>query len=673
MWNEPDTMSTIKNRQSPEAHEGKSAPSAPFGRRVIVGLAGALFEAYYRMRLGFSVKPTQKLLGRGDIRSRLVRALDYLSGISEEGEPAFNRKADLSDQLAKRREQIRTKWTVYYSARPVSSDHHEELTRWDLLGVYPDVSFISLFDLSRHFDCFSDAIQKEYHRGRASGTLTAIEGKEGKSFFALLKRVCELQLEWATKLFLLPASPPTKTGMYDDLFGFSGQLLSGLVLISEFIDFSSPDATLHPNYNIRFKESFIRHFEGLCTSGATFADLFFLHGAVCRFWSIKIGMRDRDGLLLSFETKSKCSAFLKLLKDKSVCDVVLVALQHNPISNLLLGPLLSDTGLVQQADGDPTARFDKIFESALSDETLFWLANYASSLLTSPYGNIRHDRHGTKAMGCSIESKEDAPRLGAKLSELKSYIRRSLFCRRILKVASLINPPKEGKEDELTEPPRPFLQSFYKLLLGEWLQERDRKVFPPHPLPPLNHPLIPIRVRIAHFSKDEKESASHNEILSSLGKGESFGDLAIKHSDEYLVRASKGDRGWIKRGELPASLERALFSFPADAEPFYTKADGKYQYFLIHERENSSRESLLERIALWAQVDKALRDATTALFAPLHSLMSDPRAHNLAYFEDLSGLYREAQFCLQLIAGADKPFHSIQGNFYHVDDIARNP
>jgi len=67
---------------------------------------------------------------------------------------------------------------------------------------------------------------------------------------------------------------------------------------------------------------------------------------------------------------------------------------------------------------------------------------------------------------------------------------------------------------------------------------------------------MPKQVHAAHILVKREDQA--NDILSRVKAGESFSDLAEKHS-ECPSKRSGGDLGWFGRGQMVKEFEEAAF------------------------------------------------------------------------------------------------------------------
>ena len=83
-------------------------------------------------------------------------------------------------------------------------------------------------------------------------------------------------------------------------------------------------------------------------------------------------------------------------------------------------------------------------------------------------------------------------------------------------------------------------------------------------------PTLPLKAKLRHClikvkpSEDAKRSSILflNELKERIENGESFSDLAEKHSEDPGSKGNGGKLGWVKRGSLVKSFETAAFTSP---------------------------------------------------------------------------------------------------------------
>ncbi len=83
-------------------------------------------------------------------------------------------------------------------------------------------------------------------------------------------------------------------------------------------------------------------------------------------------------------------------------------------------------------------------------------------------------------------------------------------------------------------------------------------------------PSLPLKAKIRHClikvkpSKDAKKSSVSflNDLKGRIEKGESFSNLAEKHSEDPGSKNNGGTLGWVKRGSLVKSFETTAFTSP---------------------------------------------------------------------------------------------------------------
>ncbi len=85
-------------------------------------------------------------------------------------------------------------------------------------------------------------------------------------------------------------------------------------------------------------------------------------------------------------------------------------------------------------------------------------------------------------------------------------------------------------------------------------------------------PTIPLKAKIRHclIKVKPNETAKKSSFLflkdlkTKIKEGESFSDLAEKHSEDPGSKNNGGDLGWVKRGSLVKSFETAAFTSPVN-------------------------------------------------------------------------------------------------------------
>ena len=83
-------------------------------------------------------------------------------------------------------------------------------------------------------------------------------------------------------------------------------------------------------------------------------------------------------------------------------------------------------------------------------------------------------------------------------------------------------------------------------------------------------PIIPLKAKIRHclIKVKPSETAKKSSVLflkdikTKIKSGDSFSDLAKKHSEDPGSKSNGGNLGWVKRGSLVKSFETAAFTSP---------------------------------------------------------------------------------------------------------------
>lgn len=637
---ENDLSKDFSNTSIVTSIEPVETPEDPFTQNGKVEklyfITDKLVDIFYFCKGAFfSSKKEHKLESHGfpGVRSKILNALQFLEcGCSTNIRlPWLNQNYGYSELLRIRRDYIRSKWISYYSHKPAFDIDHVKLNRWDILTLYPDFPLPSLFDFDRFMKSFPKEIQEEHYPYKKDQLNLKFEGEKDPGLWDILRAATELQSEWAARLFVQPVAPGADDdGFYDSLYNFSGQLLSGLMVISELVDSVNSGLIFHANCSPKLTEYLNAFLDELPQSNATFADLLFLHGAIWKLWLNINGMTD-DAMAKSIINTVVSPVILSYRRKAPIIDQFKIFLRKNPVSNLLMIDFLADTRLLNPEEKEEFPKIGWLFQTNIGEEVLFWLANYTYSGLMSSYPSVRSTCFGTDV--------PDAPQ--------------ELFQYRVACVGQLLNSINE----EIKENPKAknrflgFCIYFYEILLREWLLETPVKDLPLYPLPQIDKPAPPLQVKLSHISVSKSRSGHADKIRNSLKKGEPFSKLAREYSEDYVIRCSGGERGWIGRYELPYDQEPAVFLFPNDNTPFCLEIEDAYHFFLIHERKFSETTLFFERILEWTQTeeeddDDSLGKACCSLLSPLDILLTSPvkRSADKSDLDRLRTLYQKARF-----------------------------
>jgi len=569
---------------------GETPPAGPLKRLAVRSL-----DSWYRHRLGKSVIPAAYPIVLPEIRNRIVQVLAILSEASLPEVPQQPANS-FTKWFFEARRITRRNWRTYYSMVPITQDNQQKLSFWGIPTLYADDQLDRFFDFGRFQPTFNDRISDPIQVGPE-----VLEGSTGASFTELIRIAQTLQVEWAANHFVLPEPEFHEGCLYGDLFRFSGQLIPGLALISDFLESLRLGAVLRPGYSEMMKESIAACFKAIAGQRGSMADLLFMHGATCKLFSFlphPPGSSDFLELPAQLDSGSPIS------------DILLTLLLHNPLSLLLQFGSLCDSALLDSATEVEIAT---LFEMPIGSEAIFWLANHACSNLMSSRGlPVNPEGEGTS-------------------DQIERFARRMRNMNALLGSLQKIMPGRGATAAAV----RLFLIRFYELLLREWLQECDRRSFQGSPLPVPGCPGIPSKIRFSLFSLGAKHSGRCEEVESDLARGGAFNDIAAKYTDDYLERSSQGDRGWVERGSLPNVIEGPLFLFAKDGVPFHFQANGNNYYMLIRERQPPATANFFERLVLWAGTDgEALRGAALALLDPLELFLTAPDAETADDFDD---------------------------------------
>ncbi len=115
-------------------------------------------------------------------------------------------------------------------------------------------------------------------------------------------------------------------------------------------------------------------------------------------------------------------------------------------------------------------------------------------------------------------------------------------------------------------------------------------------------PTLPLKANIRHclikVKPSEKAKKSSilflNSLKERLKKGESFGDLAEKYSEDPGSRSNGGKLGWVERGSLVKSFETAAFTAPINqvTEPI----ESEFGFHLIETLQKKGDKILVRHI-----------------------------------------------------------------------------
>ncbi len=591
--------------------------------------------------------------GFPEIRKRMSDTLTFLKTGNRPKTPRLpwlNQHRGFMGRLWNSHAYILGKWIHRRCRGSLIQFNKEKFYRFDIMTFHSDLPIPSLYDLSG-MRAFPEKIAEEYRPVRNQDGIVFFRGKARSDFGNLLESVKKLQCAWASERFIQPMGSRAEwDGFHKALYGFSGQLMYWLMILSELDDSIHSGHIFHRGYVRKFTRHINRFFQTMPETNTVFADLLFLHEAVLKMWLHINALRGpgeasnhRPFLKPPAAGLGKAGPMIALFKHLII---------KNPVSVLLMTDLISDARILdlkeiapgsaeEEASGDKQGEMDDgevvcgniahLFHTDIGDEIIPWLSNYTYSCLMAPYPSPGRTCFGTKT--------PDSP--------LRFFENRMTCIGRLF----------DGVNKKIGTNPRAkanwsrFQIDFYEMLLREWLLKTPINHSPRHPLPQPDGVRLPARVNYSSFSVDASKEEKRTAIDKDMTAGAPFAALAKKHSGDPLIRAGGGRMGWKKRGDLPRDREYALFFSRKENDPFSADIADKRHYFVIHEQKYTDDSCFLERLAQWAVTEDGpgTGGALGALMRPLEQRINAPRSKAKNGVDGLKTLYQKARFYIGLL------------------------
>ncbi len=558
----------------------------------------------------------QKQISFSEARSQVLSAIEFLEkGSTNSNFPWLldRDKNSLSQAFKVEGSYIKNSAFSSGSGSVLFDEDSTRFYRWDILTLYSEYPIPSLFDFGRFIKSFPKQIRSNYDSFCKDGQLSErFKGKEDPELLEIIGALTAMHTEWVGELFIHPLNPAINDDsnkVYNSLYGFSGHLIGGLLVLSEMISSIKSGLSFQHIYAAKLKKFINDFFENIHRSNVTIADLIFLHCAVWKFWMIINGITDdikmksnENGIIFS----PKISRYQK---NAPVIDQVRIFFVKNPISPLLLLDFLSDTRVLNPDEKRYFTKIGCLFKRDINDDVIFWLANHVYSGLMASYM-----KNGYTCFRTEIPDSSE-----------------KLFNYRVYCLAQILNSAFEEIGDNIKVKNRFLLLCFYfyEILLREWLQEFNIEDFSSHPLPMPDGSHIPFQVSLSHIliskskDKSDKKKLIDELIIEELKNGGEFAPLAREYSEDSLNGRAGGSLGSIKIGDLPPDQEPAVFLAQEDNSLFILTTKEAYHIFHIHEREFSEKTSLFERVIQCCQRDEnhEMKPGYLSLLKPLDILI----------------------------------------------------
>ena len=555
-----------------------------------------------------------------EVRSVVLVALDFLA---EEEPTSFKQLPWLNGDkrgwsaFRIRKNYVRDGWQAYRRAGTSTNMTPGKFNRWDILSLYGDAPIPAYFDFDRYVHQLDSDLQSEILAGKDLDRSQKLAESHSPGLFDLLKRAVQLQSRWASETFLQPLALESGDGYHDTLYGFSGYLLDGLILMEELIRGIRTGVIFRPSSVRRLNHRVDDFLTYAPSAPIRFADHLFFHNAILKVW------RSLGGKAFESEGRRGPISFTCEYKDTSCLMGIFQKLYiSNPVSIMMGLDIYSDMGLLEpnespqeKSDGaedieeeKPSAKnwnplhMDRIFQAKVCRQTLCQMADYLYDGLMAAC-----PREAATCFGTRITSSP-----------------RRLFGNRIAAIVRIFNATFGVGKGALGRPGSNiiFWIQFFNLLLDEWLSDTKKIKGEDLPLPIPEEPLVFTKVRLSYFCVDSSHQQKVKAIKNAFDQGDVFAELAGKFGQDHATRAFGGEIGWVASDNIPGGIHGAsLLGRKIDA-PFYIIMEQKHHFFLIHEFEFAETRTFIERVIEQAagSAGKGFRNNIMELFKSLDQL-----------------------------------------------------